>query len=123
DSAKAMASAVRIDFDGIDQRILALPIPARNYVQLSGGKPGALFLLEGLSVPTSVDPNGNAPPAATVYRFNLDKRKLEKLIDSLAFFAVARNGEKALVRMSSDEPQWSIVTAMETPKAGSGALN
>src|SRR5205085_161654 len=85
DSAKlATAASVRIDFDGIDQRILALPIPARNYVQLSGGKAGALFLLEGLSVPTSVDPNGATPPAATVYRFNLEQRKLEKMLDRVA---------------------------------------
>jgi tricorn protease len=124
DSAKlATAASVRIDFDGIDQRILALPIPARNYVQLSGGKAGALFLLEGLSVPTSVDPNGATPPAATVYRFNLEKRKLEKMLDSVASLAISRNGEKALVRMSGEEPQWMIVPAMEQPKPGSGALN
>jgi tricorn protease len=121
DSAKS--TAVRIDFEGIDQRILALPIPARNYVQLSGGKAGVLFLLEGLGLPTSVDPNGNAPPAATAYRFNLATRKLEKMLDSVSSLAIARSGEKALVRMSGEEPQWLIVPAMEQAKPGSGTLN
>ena len=34
---------VTIDFDDIGQRILALPIPARNYVGLAAAKPGMLF--------------------------------------------------------------------------------
>lgn len=124
DSSKGAAStAVRIDFEALDQRILALPIPARNYVQLSGGKAGILFLLEGLGVPTSVDPNGNIPPAATAYRFNLTTRKIEKMLDSVAVLTITQNGEKALVRMSGDEPQWMIVPAMEQPKPGTGTLN
>ncbi len=37
---------VNIDFDNIGQRILALPIPARNYVGMGSGKSGMLFILE-----------------------------------------------------------------------------
>lgn len=39
--------AVRIDFDKIGQRILALPLPPRNYEELIPGKEGVLFMLEG----------------------------------------------------------------------------
>ena len=35
---------VRIDVDGIGQRILALPIPPRNYRSMESGKTGILFL-------------------------------------------------------------------------------
>jgi len=38
---------VEIDFENISQRILALPIPARNYQGLAAGKTGVLFLVEG----------------------------------------------------------------------------
>ena len=37
---------VQIDFAGIDQRIIALPIPARNYRGLDVGKTGILFVHE-----------------------------------------------------------------------------
>ncbi|MGH9616407.1 MAG: S41 family peptidase, partial [Acidobacteriaceae bacterium] len=35
---------VTIDFDNIDQRTLALPIPAANYLDLQAGKTGVLYL-------------------------------------------------------------------------------
>ncbi len=37
---------VVIDLDGIGQRVLALPIPAKNYIGLATGKEGIVFLLE-----------------------------------------------------------------------------
>ena len=42
--------AVKVDAEGIDQRILALPIPAKNYLGLRSGKDGVLFLLEAPQV-------------------------------------------------------------------------
>ena len=43
---------VKIDIDGIGQRILSLPIPGRNYLNMLGGKSGVLFLSEGPLVVT-----------------------------------------------------------------------
>src|SRR5262249_9093182 len=43
---------VTIDFERINQRILALPLPARNYVGLNAGKDGELFVAEGPQVVT-----------------------------------------------------------------------
>ena len=40
----------KIDIDGIGQRILALPIPPKNYVGLATGKAGTLFVAEGPQV-------------------------------------------------------------------------
>ncbi len=45
--------AVRIDLENISQRILALPIPARNYTSMSAGKTGVLFLVESPMVSRS----------------------------------------------------------------------
>ena len=44
--ARIQNSEFRIDLQGIDQRILALPIPARDYISLDAGKTGMLFLTE-----------------------------------------------------------------------------
>ena len=38
---------VKIDIEGIGQRILSLPIPAKNYSNMLSGKSGILFLAEG----------------------------------------------------------------------------
>src|SRR6266545_1022372 len=43
---KRVLPKVRIDLEDIDQRIIALPVPARNYVTLLAGQAGVLFLLE-----------------------------------------------------------------------------
>ncbi|MBS1789394.1 MAG: PD40 domain-containing protein [Acidobacteria bacterium] len=81
----------RIDLDGIDQRIIALPIPARNYRGLIAGKANLVYILEQ-----------GAPavgqPGFTVQKYDLEKRKLDKAIDGVTAFEISANGEKALYR-------------------------
>ena len=94
DAAKADATAavnpVKIDFDGIDQRILGLPIPARNYAELVTGKAHQLFLLEG---PPFDD---GSQPHYTLHKFDVCSRKTEKVLDDVGGFAISADGEKAL---------------------------
>ena len=40
---------VRIDLESLTRRIVALPIPARNYVSLEAGRAGVIYLLEEVS--------------------------------------------------------------------------
>jgi len=47
DSKAREVTPVCIDFANIDQRILALPFPSRNYSGMLAGKTHILFLLEG----------------------------------------------------------------------------
>ena len=44
---KDEAVVVKIDIDGIGQRILSLPIPAEELLNMLPGKSGILFLSEG----------------------------------------------------------------------------
>jgi tricorn protease len=81
-----------IDLAGIGNRILSLPIPARNYTSLSVGKTGVLFLAEG-------DPVGRAsandgPPIRSLWRFTTEKRKTEQVLSGLNGYTVSFNGEK-----------------------------
>lgn len=87
---------VTIDFDDISQRILALPIPARNYIALSVAKTGLVFVAEQVA---------GGGGAATVHKFDLEKRKLDKVLDGVGYFEVSANGEKALYRLG---PNWMI---------------
>jgi tricorn protease len=110
----AVKEAVKIDLDGIGQRILALPIPAHNYIALAAGKAGAVFLLEGPQVPGPFDGGGG-----TLHRFDLSARKLTPLGNTTSF-DIAANGEKMLIAQG---PQLSIVSTATPITPGTGALN
>ena len=105
---------VKIDFDGISQRILALPVPARNYVDLLSGKTGIVFLQEAPAVPPQ-----DGPRTLTLQKFDLKTRKTEKLLDGIRGVAVSFNGEKMLWRQGAN---WFIGATATAPKAGEGQL-
>jgi tricorn protease len=104
---------VRIDVENIGQRILALPIPARNYVGLASAKKDILFLLESAPVP------GFGASGMTLHKFDLSKRKLEKYLDGLNSFDLSYNGEKMLYRQGE---RWVIAKTEAAPKPDEGAL-
>jgi tricorn protease len=109
---------VRIDFDGIDQRVLALPIPARNYAGMREGKTGTLFILEAAS--------GTDVPGFILHRFDLSKRKVEKVTEGVTAFDLSANGEKMLLQLGGGAPgggRWLIVPAMQPLKPGEGQIN
>jgi tricorn protease len=81
-----------IDLAGIRNRILSLPIPARNYTNLSVGKTGVLFLAEGNAVGRASSDDG--PPIRSLWRFTTEKRKTEEVLNGLNGYTVSFNGEK-----------------------------
>jgi tricorn protease len=81
-----------IDLAGIGNRILSLPIPARNYIDLSVGKTGVLFLAEGPAVGrASAD---GASPILALWRFTTEKRLTEEILSGLTAYKVSFDGEK-----------------------------
>ena len=100
-----------MDFDNISQRILALPIPARDYVALAAGKANMLFVAE-----RSADA-GPGPDGATLHKFDLEKRKLDKVLDKINAFELSANGEKMLYRQ---EQNWFIDVGFSASEAGRG---
>jgi len=111
---------VKIDLDGIGQRILSLPIPPRNYLAMFAGKSGVLFLAEGPAVITEDDfPNLKQ----TLHKFDLSKRKTDKFLDDVNAVAISFDGSKLLYRKSD---QWATVATEEPPsgdpKPGFGPL-
>lgn len=73
-----------IDLDGITQRMLPLPIPARNYYGLVAGRPGIFYLVEG--PPVEPMPGFGLGPPANVLRYEVQTRKLEPLVDGISTF-------------------------------------
>lgn len=111
---KKEAPTVQIDLEGFGQRILALPVPARAYLGLTPGKAGKLFI--GEAVP---NPGGNGQGGAAVHLFDLEKRKLEKVVEGIQGFSLSANGEKILYRQG---PSWFITAASTPVKPGDGRL-
>jgi len=102
-----------IDLPGIGNRILALPIPARNYVDLQVGKTGVIFLAEGSPVGRVSGDRG--APIRSLWRFTTEKRKTEEIFNNLTGFAVSANGEQLLAMR---EGSWFITPIAEL-KTGS----
>jgi len=109
------ATEVKIDFENISQRVLALPVPARNYDYILAGKTHTLYLLES---PAVMDFSSFGHQ---VHKFDVCTRKVEKLLDNIGGFRISANGEKALYEQlpppnpmagpSDGEPprgQWAI---------------
>ncbi|WP_414664545.1 S41 family peptidase [Horticoccus sp. 23ND18S-11] len=118
DAAKKKESEparVVIDFDGLSQRILALPLPERNYSLLTTGKDGIVYVLEG----PPIQGGGEGPTKYVLQRFDLKTRKTEKLLDGVEEFDLAAKAEKMLWK--SDQ-KWFIAAADKAPKPGEGAL-
>ncbi len=91
--AKKDPDPVKIDLEGIDQRIVALPIPARNFAGLVAGKANLIYLLES--------PQGATAPGFVLHKYDLEKRKLDKAGEGITAFDISANGEKALMRQGA----------------------
>ena len=80
---------VKFDADGLAERILALPVSAGVYSDLTPGGTNRVYYRRAVST----DPGADSP----VYRYDLTKRKEDKLLDQAGGFAVSADGKRALV--------------------------
>jgi tricorn protease len=103
------AEPVQIDFAGLDQRILAVPVPAGNLGHLHAGQAGQVFYLSLPQAP----PRGPGGAAGSLHRYDLSKRKDETVLIGISKYYLTRDSKKALTQQPPET--WSIV------EIGSGA--
>ena len=108
---------IKVDLDGIDQRILAVPMAARRYSSLQVAKAGVLLALE--NPPVTVAPSADGPPSfgQIVHRYDLKARKSDMPLVGVSGFVMSFNGDKALYQQSGN---WTIA-ALRPMSTGSGA--
>jgi tricorn protease len=87
---------VKIDLDDIGNRILSLPVPARNYGSIVAGKTGVVYLMESQPFGRSSN-DGGGPGIRAVWRFTLEKRKTEQVLSDLDAFVVSADASKVLL--------------------------
>ncbi len=100
--------AIVIDFEDLDQRILALPVKKGEYHNLNTADGGKLFY---------VDYSGEEP---VLMRFDLDKEESETYLEGVASYELSFDGKKLLY---SKHPIYGIVDATGSAKVGDGSLN
>ncbi len=124
---KKGTSDVRIDFDGIDQRIVALPIDRANWVDLEVAENGAVFVESAQTAMADEDytrDDDERPPLA-ISRYDAKKRKAEPFTkvdyprDDLATFQVAADGKEVLFERGGS---WFISGADAPPKDDEGKI-
>jgi tricorn protease len=127
---KKPPAPVRIDWDGLDQRIVALPIERANYAALETGEEGIVFVVANPTVLTDEDYGElEAAPAQNVFRFDLKTRKTERILEKidggsgvyggLTTFVLSADGKKMLYAQGK---KWSLAPSEKAPPAGEGAL-
>ena len=90
---------VRIDFDGLTQRIVALPVAERNYDSLAVAADGSLFYLERRQPGvTNEPPEPEASGNAELYRFSFEERIPKSLKQNVANFGISADGKKLLLQ-------------------------
>ena len=80
-----------VDFDGIESRTIAIPMPARRYGFLVAGPEGTFFVGEYIE-------NSRG---ATVHKFSLEEREASTFVENASRFSVSANGKKAIARVGS----------------------
>lgn len=100
---------VRIDFDGLERRIVALPMPSRRYATVVAGPSGSVFIGE-------IIPN---QPGLTLHKFSLTDREAVEFAQGLTSVSVSQDGSKLLYRAGQN---WHVVETAGPPAAGSGRI-
>lgn len=101
--------ALRIDLDGLDQRILALPLPPATYSSLQAGSEGNIYFVKQVST-------GDR----SLMQFSLKSKRGTALIDSgVGGFELTPDGRKLLYMAG---PVWGIADAAGKITPGQGKL-
>jgi tricorn protease len=92
----------KVDFDGIQSRFINLPLPARDYAQLTVGKPGKLVLGVNEWSAAPGDFSGR-PQSQAIYTWDITKGgPTAKVMDQIDAVDITGDGERILYRKGRD---------------------
>jgi tricorn protease len=111
---------LKIDLEGLERRILALPVPARDYWALSAAEGDLLFYLE---LPPRQPPD-DEPTSLILRLFDFKERKEDIYVPAVQSYEISANGKKLLYR-APNGGKFYLVDINKDKKPGSdeGALN
>ncbi len=92
---------MQVDFDGIERRTMALPLPVRNYQQIINGPAGRSVCGE-----QKAKANG-----LTLQKFTLKEAEAKEYVSGAGQISVSADGKKMLARLGST---WKVIEYRET---------
>jgi len=101
-------ASLKIDWDGIQNRIIDIPVKSGNYAQLAAGNGDDIFYID-----YSDDGGG------TLHKYNFKKRADTEVMP-MDGYNLSADGKKMLFIKSGN---WGITNAGEKPEPGKGMLN
>ena len=107
------AAAVRVDLDGIQGRIVALPGPPGDYGALIAGGPGTFFYTEA--------PARGGRGARHLWQYHVADRGAQSFLDGVDSYIVSADKKKLLYHAAGDH--WGIVPTDHPAKVGDGNLD
>ena len=106
DEQKEEDKGITIDFDQIDRRTIALPLPTANYVSTASGPAGSFFLAE----------RKPGQFALTLHKFSLEDREAKVFMEGVRQFSISPDGKKIIMQAG---PGWTVAgTAGPSGKGG-----
>jgi len=109
---------VKIDLEGLDQRIVALPVPARNYDHLQAAEEGRLYYLalgDRLFLEAAENPEGTS-----LHCFDMKKREEKLILQRVGDCQISGDGKKLLYQQVGGV--YGIVNADGSAPTGDGKL-
>jgi tricorn protease len=119
EAAPKPAAAVKIDFDGLDHRLVTLPVPAGSYRNLLAGETGQIYYLENppdIGSAAAPGPGGGA----TLHKYDFKTRKDEVILSGVAGFEFSADKKKILYASGQN---FFITALAPKPQPGQGRLN
>lgn len=112
----------RIDFEGLNQRILALPLPPGNYRNLQVGESGHIYYLEFPYLPLGITMAqvGERPSGAKLHHFDLKTRKDEVVMEGINNYIISADKKKILYQARDT---WGITNLTGKIQVGQGRIN
>ncbi|GLC23500.1 S41 family peptidase [Roseisolibacter agri] len=119
------STTVRIDFDGLQQRIIAVQdVAIRDYAQLRAGAPGTVYFVEAVPQTGTSAQGGFGGGGGTLHRYQLTTRRAAPFATNVAQYVVSADGKKLLYRTPGQQAALFLVDADKAaPTAGQGRLN
>jgi len=108
---KPSVPVVKIDLEKLEQRIQALPVPARYYRRLQSIA-GKLFYLE--MIPNQ--PLASEMIAYTLHTYDLKERKDEVFIEKVRNYWISADGKKLLFQTADENPRYAILGTDKKPE-------
>ncbi|MBI1296062.1 peptidase [bacterium] len=108
---------LHIDLDGIQQRVLAFPVPEGRYGEIVGMPDKALFTIFPVQGTLMEDDDDDEGGIGMLRMYDFKEYRAETLIDEIDWFALSRNHKKMLYSCGD---RLRVVPAGDKPPGGGG---